>query len=492
MAVGNRSQILATFVLFALLAGVLIALSNFDEPLIEYVSGFFVAGRPRAMARDNTEGFLRVAKIFLWMALVVLAVRFFNRLVFERALRPKSGENASSLLRNVFSIAVYIVAFFVVFKSQYPTVDLAALLTTSAILGVILGLALQDTLGNLFAGLSLQADAPFAVGDVVTIPTKGAGVVENITWRGVKIRTFQNKLLVISNTVIGKEAIEVAPRDNLNARIVNFSTVYTDSPTNTIHVVRQTVAEADNVSSKFKPVVRIRDFTERGLEWEVKYWLEDYTRFNDTDALVRQRIWYAFRRESITFATQQINVNIARRPRKSKQQDETEQIFERLSAIEIFEPLSDEETLRLAKATQRRTFAPKEIIIRAGDAGESMFVINRGSVRVQIPDLTGNNNEMTELAALGEGKFFGEMALLTGEPRTATVSAIEETEVFEIGHAAIKTLFESNPYLAEALSEAIAERRALLSELHENAAETTLEEHRRGVFAGIKHFFGLN
>lgn len=442
-----------------------------------------------AFAGETFDNIVRLIKITLWMSLVIVIVRFLNALIFNRALRQQINQT-SSLLRNVFSITLYLIAFFVIFKSQYPGIDLAALFTTSAILGVILGLALQDTLGNLFAGLSLQADQPFQVGDVVNIPNKGSGVLENVTWRGVKIRTFQNKLLVISNSSLGKESIEVAPRDNLNARLVYFSTLVTDSPTRIIHVVREAVREAENVSAKLKPIVRIRDFTDHGVDWEIKYWLEDYARYNDTDALIRQRIWYAFLREKINFASPSQTLYIKRRQPKPKKEDEISKVFERLSAIEIFEPLSDEETMQLARQTERRTFAPGETIIRAGDAGESMFIVNRGSVKIQIPDVADSNGNTTVLATLNEGRFFGEMALLTGEPRSATVVAAEESEVFEIGHHAVKQMFDENPYLAESLSDAIAERRALLEANAENKPEI-IEEHRAGVFAGIKRFFGL-
>ena len=165
-----------------------------------------------------------------------------------------------------------------------------------------MGLALQETLGNLFAGIAMQADQPFQVGDVIAITNRGSGVVESVSWRGVKVRTFQNKLLIVSNAVLAKEMIEVAPKGNLNARIVFFNTIYTASPANTIHRVREAVRQVDNVSPKLRPVVRVRNFGDSGIDWEVKFWLEDYTKHNDTDALVRERIWYLFRREKIEFS----------------------------------------------------------------------------------------------------------------------------------------------------------------------------------------------
>ena len=489
MATRTKSRFITALIPFGLIILMLMALNVAAPFLIEYTGNLFAEPMSQKMAKDTFDTFLRLARILLWMSLVAVIISFINSIVFTAGFRAKRGQRTSILIRNIFSITTYIVAFFIIFKSQYPGIDLAAVFTTSAILGVILGLALQDTLGNLFAGLSLQADQPFAVGDVVSIPTKGIGVLESITWRGVKIRTFQNKLVIISNTILGREAIEVAPRDNLNARIVFFNTIYTDSPAKTIHVVREAIREIENVSSKIKPIVRIRELGPSEIDWEVKYWLEDYARYNDTDALVRQRIWYAFLRESINFAYPTQTLYIKRRKPKPKAADETYSVFERLSAIEIFEPLSDEETMQLAKETERKVFSQGETIIRAGDAGETMFVINRGGVSVQVPD-PADNDKLKPLVELHEGKFFGEMALLTGEPRTATVVTTEETEVFEIGHNAVKRLFNTNPYLAEALSHAVAERRDLLKENAEIKPEE-MEQERAGIFSAVKRFFRL-
>src|SRR5512144_1912233 len=110
-------------------------------------------------------------------------------------------------------------------------------------LGVVVVLAVRENLRNLFGGIAMQADQPFQVGDVVSITNRGTGVVESVSWRGVKIRTFQNKLLIISNAVLAKETIEVAPKGNLNARIVFFNTEYVHSPSRTIQLVREAVRQ---------------------------------------------------------------------------------------------------------------------------------------------------------------------------------------------------------------------------------------------------------
>jgi small-conductance mechanosensitive channel/CRP-like cAMP-binding protein len=427
-----------------------------------------------------------VHAVYLILLGVVLYafVRAISSLIFGLAFRLRRGFEAPILVRNVFSIVAFTILFLLAFNQFFPDVDLGALFTTSAIFGVILGLALQDTLGNFFAGISLQADRPFQVGDVITVGDKRhTGVVEEITWRAIKVRTFQNHVVLINNSTAAKEPIEVSPRGNLNARLVYFNTLYTDSPAKTIHVVREAVREADNVSQKVTPLVRIRNLGDDGVEYEVKYWLEDYAKYNDTDALVRQRIWYAFRRAGLNFAFPTRTLHIERRVKPALETDGGA-IVERLSAVDLFAPLSPEEATMLARAAVSHVFAPGETVIRAGDPGSSMFVVHNGRVRVQISE----NGRQRTIATLNEGDFFGEMALFTGEPRTANVIALEETEVLEIGHAAMKSVFDTNPDLVESLSFIMAERRQGLAAQADATAPTDESE---GILSAIKRFFGL-
>ncbi|HZM85937.1 MAG TPA: cyclic nucleotide-binding domain-containing protein, partial [Blastocatellia bacterium] len=162
-----------------------------------------------------------------------------------------------------------------------------------------------------------------------------------------------------------------------------------------------------------------------------------------------------------------------------------DQIADRLSAVDIFAPLSPDELRQLSKATVVHVFAPGETLIRAGDEGSSMFVVHSGRVAVQISD----HGTPRTVATLTDGNFFGEMALFTGEPRTANVVAVEETEVFEIGHAAMKHIFHTNPDLAESISWTITERQADLARGSESAQPSIAQS--AGLLSSIKRFFGL-
>ncbi len=434
---------------------------------------------------SQEDTIVRAMRLILFAILAYLGVRALNALIFGLVYRFRRGFEAPTLVRNIFSIIAFTAIFFIIFTLVFPTVNLGALFTTSAIFGVILGLALQDTLGNFFAGISLQADRPFQVGDVITVGAQlHTGVVEEITWRAVKIRTFQNHVVLISNSTAAREPIEVSPRDNLNARLVFFNTLYNDSPAKTIHVVREAVREADNVSQKITPIVRIRNFGDSSVDYEVKYWLEDYAKYNDTDALVRQRIWYAFRRANLNFAYPTRTLLVERKAKLGGTDGGA--IVERLAAVDIFAPLSRQETEMLAQAATSHVFAPDEIVIHAGEPGSSMFVVHKGKVSVQLSE----NGRSRQVASLSEGAFFGEMALFTGEPRTANIVAIEETEVLEIGHAAMKRVFDANPDLVESLSHVIAERRQGLAATASISAVD--EKTSAGILSSIKRFFGLS
>ncbi len=427
---------------------------------------------------------VHIVKIILGMALVVIAVRYINYLIFNVIIRSAAQNEIASLLRTILSVIVCIVAFFIIFQSQYPAVQLAPLFTGSTILGIVVGLALQDTLGNLFAGIALQADQPFQVGDVINIQIY-TGVVESVSWRGVKIRTFQNKIVVISNSSLGKEFIEVAPRDNLNARLVFFNTLYANSPAKTAHVIREVVRQCENVSTKIRPVVRIRNLAADGIDWEIKYWLDDYTKFNDTDALIRERIWYTFQREQLEFAYPTRTIHIETKPQEDAFIEPDSEIFDLISGVPLFEPLTESEIEKIAQTSKLRVFAPKEKIVRRGQKGNSMFIVHRGTVTVQIRE----NNKIKTVRTLKQGEFFGEMALFTGEPRTATVVADEETEVLEIKHYCLKPIIENNPELVESFGNIIEKRRAALDQIHDTADIT--EADKTGVFNQIRKFFGL-
>lgn len=462
----------ATVVGFALLLlyRVGAALPDFNESI-----------RKAGVTRDFVSD---LAEMLLWALLAVLLIRAVGVFIFTYVYRLRGDYEAPNIVRNIFSVVAYILVLTLIFKLYFPNVELAALITTSAVFSVIIGLALQETLGNFFAGISLHADKPFQIGDVITVGSF-TGVVESITWRAVNIRTFMDHIVQFDNSGVAKQPLVVCAQTDLCAREIYFSTLYADSPERTIRVMRDALRGTPNISPKREIEVNLIKFGDSGVDFRVKYWLEDYKRYVGTDAAVRQRVWYAMQRAKIGFPFPTRTLHIERRGTGNGEYTPQPGFIERLTEVPLFAPLTEEEVAKLAETARFHTFTSGEHLIHAGDEGASMFIIHRGAVEVQ----TSNNGQAHTIATLNEGDFFGEMALLKGDPRAADVVASEETDVLEIDYEAMKDLFTSNPSLIESLSEVITERSAGLSvgssQFQNKGAESA------SIIASIKRFFRL-
>ncbi len=431
---------------------------------------------------------IKIIKVIIQMVIVIAVVKLISQLIFDSAISRTGQKEIGSLVRTIVSVIIYIVAFFIIFQYQYPNIPLAPLFTGSTILGIVVGLALQDTLGNLFAGVAIQADQGFQVGDVIMMQEHGMGIVESVSWRGVRLRTFQDKILLMSNSEIGKATIEIAQKNYLNARLIHFNTIYSNSPAKVIQVVREAVRQVENVSPKRRPKVRICNLGDNGIDWEVKYWITNYRLCNDTDALIRERIWYAFQRENLDFAFPTRTIYNAEVDTSAHRVTEaSDEICDRIADAAIFAPLSDEETNRIAKGCSIRVFAPNEPIIQAGEDGKSMYVVHHGSVNVQIE----KDGQPTTVNELHEGDFFGEMSLFTGNSRRASVVADSETEVLEIKPFVLKPILDSNPEVARIIGEIIEERQSeLLASIA--ASEKKDESEEGGIGKSIRKLFGVS
>jgi len=246
------------------------------------------------------------------------------------------------------------------------------------------------------------------------------------------------------------------------------------------------VASIPNVASERSPVVRIGDFAESSIIYEVLYWTKDYMWVPDIDAQIRQHVWYIYRRSDIEIPFPIRHVLLEQQePVVSGEEADYDQVID---SVEIFAPLSAEEKDIVARSAIKSVYAPGELIIRRGDPGDSMFVIYRGNVEVQLPGRDGN---MQPVAELKPGNFFGEMALLTGEPRNADVVTSSEVETLEIRKGVLQQLLDNNAQLAEALSQTIAERQLRLDEYARAMPEEERRSKEKKILRRIQRFFGL-
>ncbi len=414
----------------------------------------------------------------------VTLVRTINFILLDLHFRKRKGRRAPQILRLVVSIICFTVLFVLVYTLVFRK-SLSGILATSAVLSVILGLALQDTLGNFFAGISLHTEQPFHIGDALRTGDI-IGRVESITWRTTAVRTYDGSLVIFPNSRVAREPLEVFTLNTLNRRTLRFPAPYAVPPRKIIAVVQQTLRSVPHVAPEKPPVIWIKEFSDSAITYELLYWVKDYMVVPELDSVIRERIWYSFGRDGIEIPYPIRHVYFERRQAGAgADQTDHERI---LAAVDILKPLTSEERLELSQSLVRRVYAPGELVVRRNEAGDSMFIISRGRAEVLVPDANGQPKQVTTLDA---GNVFGEMSLFTGEARTADVRALEELDLLVILKPAIERLLNENENLALAFSVTIAERQAGLAQISRAVPAEEKQMRSENILRRIQRFFGL-
>jgi small-conductance mechanosensitive channel/CRP-like cAMP-binding protein len=326
-------------------------------------------------------------------------------------------------------------------------------LATTAVGAVVIGFALQDTLGNLFSGLAIQIEKPFRVGHWVTIAGTD-GLVSEVTWRATKIRTKAGNFVVVPNSVVAKETITNYSEPTHETRLeVEVGASY-DTPPNEVKAViaRALRAEPLLVASREAEIL-IADFAASAVTYRVRVWTTDFAADMRVRDRVRSHIYYAFRRHGINIPYP-IQVQID----QSAEAGDDGARAQLLDGVEIFGSLTDDQRVQLAMASRPLLFAAGQAIVREDEGGASMFVLKRGEASVTLARTDG------ELARLREGAFFGEMSLLTGDARSATVTAVTDCELIEIGAEAFRDVVLADAALVDQVTAAVATRRLELEQ----------------------------
>jgi len=337
---------------------------------------------------------------------------------------------------------------------------------TTAVGAVVIGFALQDTLGNLFAGLAIQIEKPFRVGQWVTIGGKD-GLVSEITWRATKIRTKAGNFVVVPNSVLSRDTITNYSEPTRETRLeVTVSAGY-DAPPNEVKEAILTALRGEPSILPNPPAeVLLSDFADSAVSYHVRVWTTEFATDERVRDSVRSRVYYAFHRHGIAFPYP-VRVNI-----ESKRHLEPTEEHGRsstLDGVEILAALSPTQRAQLASMSKLLLYGAGEVIAHEGDSGASMFVLRRGEAVVTVAGAEG------ELARLQRGAFFGEMSLLTGDRRSATVTALTDCELLEISVDAFRRVVMTDAVSLERVAAAVSTRRAELERHRAARAAVTPE-----------------
>jgi len=373
--------------------------------------------------------------------------------------------------------------------------NVTGLITTSAVLTAIIGFAFQDMLANLVGGLVLQFERGFVEGDWIRTE-HGTGLVRSIRLRHTSLETPDNDIMIIPNSVLTKSPLLVLGRARgadepiKHRHLVRFHIGYQQSPGAVIEAVEQALAASpvEGIASEPAPRCLLLEYEAGSVQYGVLVWLlRPGIELLDT-SLVRRRIYFALTRAGIK--PQPIPYVLETEPASAIAiNDDPAVAFQKL---EIFRSLEPDESGRLLSRMKRVRFAEGEVILREGDEGDSLFIVEHGQVRVM---LSRQNGLSEQVAQLGPGDFFGEMSLLTGSPRSATVIAVRQTDCLTIHKPDLHALLESRPAIAVEIANVVSRRQTELESVREKLSvqEAGLkhQSRRQDLLATIQRYFGL-
>jgi small-conductance mechanosensitive channel/CRP-like cAMP-binding protein len=411
----------------------------------------------------------------------LLFVLSFVNLVIALLVNPWRDNHPSdrfpAIVQDVAIITLFFVIATVLMREQ--------LLATSAVGAVVIGFALQDTLGNFFAGLAIQIEKPFRVGHWISVADR-EGKVQEVTWRATKLLTKDGQFLILPNSFISKEPILNYSEPMVPTRIeVDVGTSYLTPPNEVRAAILRALRDVPLVMQSLEPQVHLHNFGGSTLDFKVRFWIADYATELDARDQVRTHLWYEFRRANIEIPWP-IQIEYSREEQPVRTEAHVVGAANRLASVDLFSTLSADARLALSRAAADHLFADGETIVRQGAKGESMFVVLNGSVRVVL-EPSGQ-----QVATIAAGGFFGEMSVLTGEPRTATVVAVGDVHVLEIVTADMRQLLQSTPGLLEHIGEVVAARRAGLAAAEAEAALVRpAAAEARSLLSRIQAFLGL-
>lgn len=462
-------------------------------------AGLLVAGALLSFGAAPADALFRWTR---WVSLYLACIAIINLLsvlVFDVALdairlRP------TRILRDVLLALAYLLVALTLLA--HNGVNLTGIAATSAVITAIVVLSLQDTLGNLLSGVVLHLERFIRVGDWVRIDQQ-EGQVKEITWRHTAIETRNWDTIVLPNSTLMKNQVTLlarrmgAPRQR--RQWVHFQVDHQHALTEVIETVEGGLRAALIPQIASEPALHcvVVDFKESAVTYAVRYWLTDLQVSEMTDSLVRTRIYFALQRAGIHLAIPTQAVFLTQQDETSQEREQRDELARRvtaLQAIDLFQPLTDEERREVATRLHFAPFARGETILRQDAPSHRLYMLTKGEAEVRFA-LEGTHLS-EKLTTLQAGECFGEMGLLTGELRSASVIALTDVECYRLDKEAFIDILTRRPQIAEDISGMLARRRGELGVVREGLTEEAMRQHLRrtegDILRRIREFFRLD
>jgi small-conductance mechanosensitive channel/CRP-like cAMP-binding protein len=453
------------------------------------LSGVLAALEIKSFAR----GLLKVSVFAGGMAAIRLSGLFLFRLIL-----PLCRISLVRILEDLAELAGY--CAWLMIHLHAAGLDLSGIVTTSAVMTAVLAFSMQDTLGNILGGLALQLDNSIKVNDWIKVDDV-TGRVADIRWRYTAIETRNWETIIIPNSLLMKGKFSVIGRRSGKPlqcrRWVYFDVGYEHFAGKVIDIAKNAIRNGHipNVADSPAANCLLMDFSPSSSRYALRYWLSDIEADDATDSQVRGRIYAALQRAGISLPYPQYHIHMTNKDDKHEQNKQERRVKERMDAlqqVELFNTLHDDELAEIAEQLVYTPFAQGDIILRQGTIAHWLYIIISGTADVflELPD--GGRRRIDTIHG---GCFLGEMGLMTGDPRSATVIAQSEVLAYRLDKNSFQKVLDKRPELAVEISKLLASRRFNIDnvqqQLDSESIAQLMAQQQNTFLEQIRGFFGL-
>ncbi len=407
-----------------------------------------------SLLHPDAMNWVRIVLLFLAL---YIGLRLLDFWMFEIMLPRRRDRAVPLVLRDIIRWILTLLALLFIVRTIFPQANLNVLAVSSIVVGYVLGNASQDTLGNLISGLAMNTESPFAIGDWVEAGGHTGRVVD-MSWRATCLRTKMDDYIIIPNAAISRDAIVNYSRPTgVHGCTSDVGVNYGVPPNKVRRVLLEAAAAVPDILTSPAPDVRLIAYSDFSIDYRTKFFIREFERLEQIQSAFMDLVWYYFKREDIVIPFPIRDVNLHRvspaDTARSQQRDRAARC-KLLEEIELFAPLSVSEREQLAGELQECVYGSGEHLVRQAEEGHTFHIIMSGRVRVSVE----HGRRSTRLKTLGPGAFFGEMSMLTGEKRSATVTAETDTTVLVLPHSALAAILATHEKLAADLAAILARR----------------------------------
>lgn len=410
----------------------------------------------RVLLLDTDGRWIKSVQTLLWVCVIHTALSLLNATLFERAQGDTWRSRVPKLLIDLTRLILILLGTAIVLATVWNA-DLAGLATALGVSSIVIGLALQDTLGSITSGIALLFERPFSVGDWLKIGDR-VGKVIDINWRAVRLITLDREMLVIPHKVIGGEVIRnFSQPQKLHAERVQIGFSYQDPPNLAKQVLKQTALMTQGILSEPEPEVYTLSYQDSSIHYEVKFFIEDYGQLEGIRDRLMTRIWYAAQRHDLSIPFPIRTLYHFNGP-TTQTQTNSKKFNESLRSIPAFIPIDQAQTNGkiAAQEVMLQHFGVGERAIRQGYPSNALYIIVSGKAVLSTLDSVGCDREVMTLKA---GDFFGVTTLFSDEPSTVSVTAVSDLEVMMIPDAIVDRTIDRQPSFAREMSQILELRR---------------------------------